>query len=69
MASIMHDQLSQSPSTSRPPVAYLAAMADVEARAARGELTLAQAKGEIFALRERFCAGPAVVMQWAVQPH
>ncbi len=48
-----------------PPQEYAAAMADVERRALAGELTLAQVRQEIFALRERFGAGVALVMQWA----
>jgi hypothetical protein len=36
---------------------YVQAMADLERRAARGEVTLAQARHEIFALRERYTAG------------
>ncbi|WP_298235371.1 hypothetical protein [uncultured Azohydromonas sp.] len=36
---------------------YEKAMADLERRAARGEVTLAQARHEIFALRERYTAG------------
>jgi hypothetical protein len=53
--------------THGPPPEYEAAMADIEGRAARGELTLAQAKREIFALRERFAAEAGVVAQWAAQ--
>jgi hypothetical protein len=45
-------------------------MAELERRAARGELSLAQARREIFELRERFAAGSiAVVMRWAAQAH
>lgn len=36
---------------------YELALADLERRAARGEVTLAQARHEIFALRERYTAG------------
>ena len=39
---------------------YEKAMADLERRAARGEVTLAQARHEIFALRERYTAGMPV---------
>lgn len=53
----------------RPPLEYVAAIADLEERATRGELTIAQVRQEIFALRERFCAGPAVMLQWATQAH
>ena len=53
-----------------PRTEYQAAMANLEQRALRGELTLVQAKREIFALRERFAAGSvAAVMQWAAQGH
>lgn len=51
--------------TQGPPAEYLSAMADIEERAGRGELSLAQAKREIFALRERFNAEASVVAQWA----
>ena len=51
-----------------PPIEYQVAMADLEQRALRGELTLVQAKREIFALRERFAAGSvAAVTQWAAK--
>lgn len=39
------------------PPEYELALADLERRAARGEVTLAQARHEIFALRERYTAG------------
>lgn len=53
-----------------PPPEYEVAMADLERRAASGELSLAQAKQEIFQLRERFAAGGiAAVMRWAAQAH
>lgn len=48
-----------------PPPAYEAAMADLEQRAWAGQLSLAQARQEIFALRERFAPQPGAVMQWA----
>ncbi|WP_029000441.1 hypothetical protein [Azohydromonas australica] len=52
------------------PQAYVTAMTELERRAARGELSLAQAKHEIFELRERFAAGSiAVVMRWAALAH
>jgi hypothetical protein len=41
-------------------------MTDIERRALAGQLTLAQAKQEIFALWERFAAQPGAVMRWAV---
>ena len=50
-----------------PPTEYLSAMADLERRAFRGELSLRQVRHEIFALRERFGAEPALVMQWATR--
>jgi hypothetical protein len=52
-----------------PPEQYQAAMADIEERAARGELTIAEVKREIFALRERFAVSPDMVMRWAAQAH
>jgi hypothetical protein len=54
-------------STTVPPPEYEAAMADIEQRATRGELTLAQARHEIFELRNRFAADAGDVMQWAAQ--
>ena len=52
------------------PQEYETAMADLEQRAARGELSLAQARQEIFRLRERFAAGGiAAVMRWAAHAH
>jgi hypothetical protein len=54
--------------TDGPPLEYKVAMTDLERRAARGEVSLAQARREIFELRERFAAGgAAVVMQWATR--
>ncbi|WP_157270594.1 hypothetical protein [Azohydromonas aeria] len=53
------------PATSPPP-AYEAAMADLERRAWAGQLTLAQARQEIFALREQFAPRPGAVAQWAI---
>lgn len=57
------------PSTDGPPAGYEAAMAELEDRAARGELTIAEVKREIFALRERFAASPDRVTGWAAQAH
>jgi hypothetical protein len=52
------------------PSEYVKAMAELERRAARGELSLAQARREIFELRERFAAGSiAAVMRWAALTH
>lgn len=48
-----------------PPVEYEAAMADIERRALRGELTLAQARHEVFAVRERFAVEPCLAARWA----
>jgi hypothetical protein len=50
-----------------PPAEYEEAMADIEERAVRGELSLAQAKQEIFALRARFNAEAGLVAQWATR--
>lgn len=50
-----------------PPPEYEAAFAELQERAARGELTLAQARREILALRDHFCVEPAVAMRWAAQ--
>jgi hypothetical protein len=60
--------LSRSPADG-PPTDYPSAMADLERRAFRGELSLRQVRHEIFALRERFGAAPALVMQWAASSH
>lgn len=52
------------------PQEYVMAIAELERRAARGELSLAQARYEIFELRERFAAGSvAAVMRWAASAH
>ena len=53
--------------TQVPPAKYEAAMADIEQRAAQGVLTMAQAKREIFELRERFAADAGVVTRWAMR--
>jgi hypothetical protein len=50
-----------------PPAEYLAAMAELERRAYRGELPLRQVRHEVFALRKRFGAEAALVMQWAAK--
>lgn len=52
-----------------PPPEYEAALAELEERAARGELTMAEARRAIFVLRERFAVGPAAVLRWAAQAH
>lgn len=61
----MHSPAPTSSPEISPPPAYEAAMADVERRACAGQLTLAQAKQEIFALRKLFGLEPATVMHWA----
>lgn len=61
----MHTSTSTFSSTIEPPPEYEAAMADIEQRAIQGRLTLAQARYEIFTLRERFACKPGTVMQWA----
>jgi len=62
---IMDNNSLSRPPAEAPPAEYLSAMADLERRAFRGELSLRQVRHEIFALRERFGAEPALVMQWA----
>ncbi|NML17944.1 hypothetical protein [Azohydromonas caseinilytica] len=57
------------PTSEGPPAEYVSAMADLEKRAGRGELTLRQVRHEIFALRERYGAEVALVMQWAARSH
>ncbi|WP_157272406.1 hypothetical protein [Azohydromonas aeria] len=47
------------------PSGYLAAMADIEQRAFRGELSLAQLRHEIFTVRERFDVDACRAAQWA----
>lgn len=49
-----------------PPPEYETAMAELERRAALGELTLGQARTEIFELRERLALDAAVLTQWAM---
>lgn len=49
------------------PAEYLSAMADLERRAYRGELTVRQVRQEIFALRVRFGVEAALVTQWAAK--
>lgn len=49
----------------KPPPGYEAAMADIERRALRGELTLAQARQEVFTVRERFAVEPWLAARWA----
>lgn len=61
----MHVSASTHLSLNLPPPEYEAAMTDVERRACAGQLTLAQAREEIFALRERFAPAPGTVLQWA----
>lgn len=52
-------------SLERPPAEYLTAMAELERRAWRGELTLGQVRQEISVLRERLGIQAAHVMRWA----
>jgi hypothetical protein len=66
---LIMDNHSLSSPAEAPPAEYLSAMADLEKRAFRGELSLRQVRHEIFALRERFGAEPALVMQWAARSH
>ncbi|WP_259373197.1 hypothetical protein [Azohydromonas aeria] len=40
-------------------------MADIERRALRGELSLAQARREVFTVRDRFAVEPALAAHWA----
>ncbi|WP_157264052.1 hypothetical protein [Azohydromonas aeria] len=48
------------------PKEYEVALSDLERRAACGEISLAQAKQEILALRDRFAPGGLrQVMEWA----
>lgn len=61
--------MSLAPDQDGPPPEYAAALTQLEERAARGELTIAQARSEILALRERFCVETAAVMRWAVREH
>jgi hypothetical protein len=63
----MNTEPLSAPRSQDPPAEYEAAMADIEHRAAQGELTLAQAKREIFELRERFAASAGVVTGWAMR--
>ena len=65
----MSTQVNKTTMTNGPPPEYEAAMAEIEERATRGELTISEVKREIFALRERFAAGPEVVTQWAARAH
>jgi hypothetical protein len=51
--------------TPAPPTEYESAIADIERRALAGQVTLAQARQEIFSLRERFAPEPGAVMQGA----
>jgi hypothetical protein len=63
----MNNDVSSITTADSAPQEYVTAMAELERRAARGELSLAQARREILELREQFAAGSiAVVMRWAV---
>lgn len=46
------------------PAEYVTAMAEIELRAGRGELSVRQVRLEILALRERLGIDAALVMQW-----
>ncbi|NML17951.1 hypothetical protein [Azohydromonas caseinilytica] len=50
--------------TSGVPVEYQRAFDDLERRAAMGEVTLVQARQEIFALREKFSCGLPMAVHW-----
>lgn len=63
----MNSSTSSLSATSPPPAAYVAAMNDIEQRALRGELTLAQVRQEVFTVRERFAVEPALVAYWAAR--
>lgn len=61
----MNSSLPPITTATRPPAGYVAAMADIEQRAMRGELTLAQARQEIFTVRQRFAVEPSLAARWA----
>lgn len=63
----MHIDTSVTSFRNCPPPEYEAAMADLERRAVLGELTLAQARREIFELRERLALDAVFLMQWAMR--
>ena len=50
--------------TSGVPAEYQRAFDDLERRAALGEVTLAQARQEIFELREKYSHGLPVALNW-----
>lgn len=61
----MPTSTSSTSNTIAPPPEDEAAMANIERRAFLGQLPLAQARHEIFALRDRFAPEPVAVMRWA----
>lgn len=65
-AKAMHIDTSVVPFTNGPPPEYETTMADLERRAALGELTLEQARREIFELRERLALDAAALTLWAM---
>lgn len=55
--------------TSSVSVEYQRAFAELERRAALGEVTLAQLRREVFELREKFSCGLPVVLHRQPLPH
>lgn len=51
------------------PVEYQRAFDDLERRAALGQVTLAQARREIFELREKYSSGLPVALGWRPLTH
>ena len=62
----MHIDTSVVPFKNGPPPEYETTMADLERRAALGQLTLGQARREIFELRERLALDAATLTLWAM---
>jgi hypothetical protein len=62
----MHIDTSVVPVRNVPPPEYKTTMADLERRAALGELTLGQARREIFELRGRLALDAAALTLWAM---
>jgi hypothetical protein len=63
----MHIDTSAVSSRNSPPPEYEAAMDDLQRRADLGELTVEQARREIFKLRERLALDAGFLMQWAMR--
>jgi hypothetical protein len=61
----MHIDTSAVSARNSPPPEYEAAMDEADL----GELTLGQARQEIFELRERLALDAAVLTQWAMRSH